>query len=69
MTITMQDDDFCVEVMVNYKSQILTLSDATPLLFIHLTLAENMHHFWNIISFNGWSTKFIKFGKAMVPGK
>lgn len=53
MTITMQDVDFCVEVMVDYKSQIFTLSDTTPPLSIHLTLSENMYLFWNIINFNG----------------
>lgn len=50
-------------------SQIFKLSDTIPLLFIQLTLTENMQHFWNFFSFSGWSIKFIKFNKAMVPGK
>lgn len=64
----MQYDDFSVEVMVDYKSQIFTLSDTTPPLFVHLSLTENMHHFRNIISLNGLNIKFIKIGNFSVIG-
>lgn len=68
MMITVQGDNFWVQMMVDYKSQIYTLSNAISTLFIH-TLSENVYLIGNIINFYGWNNKFIKIGKAMISNK